>query len=70
MGSTRKLVIKGETVEKTNFTPPSPMKDTPTNIASNFDDVSTASVSNADDVTMMSPSQKEELLNTNSILPN
>ncbi len=46
------------------------MKGTPTTIASNTNDVSTASVSNADDVTMTSPSQKEELLNTNSILPN
>jgi hypothetical protein len=46
------------------------MKATPTTIASNSDDVSTASVSNAGDVMMMSPSQKEEVLNTNSILPN
>ncbi len=60
----------GETTEKTNFTPPSPMKATPTTIANDSNDVSTASVINADDVTMMSPSQKEELLNTNSILPN
>jgi hypothetical protein len=63
------LVKLGETVEKLNFTPPSLMKATPTTIASNSDDVSTVSVSNADDVTMTSPSQKEELLNTNSILP-
>ena len=46
------------------------MKATPTTIASNSNDVSTASVSNAGDVMMMSPSQREELLNTNSILPN
>jgi hypothetical protein len=46
------------------------MKATPTTIASNSNDVSTASVSNAGDVTMMSSSQKEEILHTNSILPN
>jgi hypothetical protein len=46
------------------------MKATPTTIASNSNDISTVSVINADEVTMMSPSQKEELLNTNSILPN
>ncbi len=53
-----------------NFTPPSPMKATPATIASNSYDVSTALGSDADDVTMTSPSQKGELLNTNSILPN
>jgi hypothetical protein len=53
-----------------NFTPPSPIKATPTTIASNCNDLSTASVCDADDVMMTSPSQKEELLNTNSILPN
>ncbi len=46
------------------------MKATPTTIASDSDDVSTESGSDAGDVMMMSPSQKEELLNTNSILPN
>ncbi len=46
------------------------MKATPTTIASNSDDVCTASVSNAGDVMTTSPSQKEEKLNTNSILPN
>jgi hypothetical protein len=45
------------------------MKATPTTIASNSNDLSTASVSNAGDVMMMSSSQKEEVLNTNSILP-
>jgi hypothetical protein len=34
------------------------------------DDVSTVSVSNAGDVKMTSPSQKEEVLNIDSILPN
>ncbi len=45
-------------------------KATPTTIASDSDDVSTASVTDAGDVMMMSPSQKEETVNTNSILPN
>ncbi len=69
MGSTRKLVKLGETIEKTKFTPPSPIKATPTTITSNSNDVSTTSVSNAGEVMMTSPSQNEELLNTNSILP-
>ncbi len=46
------------------------MKATPTTIASNSNDVSTASVSNAGNVMITSLSQKEEILNTNSILPN
>jgi hypothetical protein len=46
------------------------MKATPTIIASNSDDVSNASVSNVGDVMMTSSSQKEKVLNTNSILPN
>ncbi len=42
----------------------------PTTITSNSNYVSTASISDAGDVMMMSPSQKKEVLNTNSILPN
>jgi hypothetical protein len=53
-----------------SFTPPSPMKATPTTIASNSNDVSTASVTKAGDIMMMASSQKEGILNTNSILPN
>ncbi len=53
-----------------SFTPPSLMKATPITFASDSDDISTASVSNAGDVKMMSSSQKEEILNTKSILPN
>ncbi len=64
MGSTRKVVKLGETNEKTKFTPPSPIKATPTTIASNTNDVSMTSVCNAGDVMMMSPSQNEELFNT------
>jgi hypothetical protein len=52
-----------------NFTPPSPMKATPTTIASNSNDVSTASVSKAGGVMMMSSSQKDGILKKNSILP-
>jgi hypothetical protein len=46
------------------------MKATPTTIASDSNDISTASVSKAGDIMMKSSSQKEETLNTNSILPN
>jgi hypothetical protein len=70
LGRTRKLVKLGETVENTYFTPPSQTKATPTTITSNSNDISTVSASNAGDIMMMSPSQNEELLNTNSILPN
>ncbi len=46
------------------------MKAPLTNIASDSNDVSTASVSAAGDIMMTSSSQMEEILNTNSILPN
>jgi hypothetical protein len=54
----------------TSYTPPSPIKATPTSIASNSDDLSTASVSEAGDVMMTSSSQKGKILKKNSILPN
>ncbi len=69
MGSTRKIVKLGETVENMSYTPPSPIKATPTTIASNSNDVSTSSVSKASDVMMTSSSQKEGLLKKNIILP-
>ena len=69
MGSTRKIVKFRETIENTTFTPPSPMKATPTTIASNSNEVSTTSVSKAGDIMMTSSSQKEGLLKKNSILP-
>jgi hypothetical protein len=70
LGSTRKVDTElGETIKKTKFTPPSPIKATPATIASNPDNINTASVSNADDVMMTSSSQHEELLNNHSILP-
>ncbi len=52
------------------FTPPSPIKASPTTITSNSDDISMTSVRNAGDIMITSPSQKEELLNTDSILSN
>jgi hypothetical protein len=45
-----------------NHTPSSPMKATPTTIASNSNDVSAASVSKAGDVMMTSSSQKVGIL--------
>jgi hypothetical protein len=68
--STRKIVKFRETIENTSFTPPSPMKATPTTIASDSNDVSTASVSEASDVMMTSSSQKEGILKKKSTLPN
>ncbi len=70
MGSTRKVIILGETVKNTSYTPPSPMKATPTSIASDSDDVSTASVSKAGDIMMTSSSQKGKIPKKNSIIPN
>jgi hypothetical protein len=52
LGSTRKVIKLGETVEIMSYTPPSPMKATPTRVASDSNDVSTASVSKAGDVMM------------------
>jgi hypothetical protein len=69
LGSTRKIVKLGETVVQKSLTPPSPMKATPTTIASKSNDVSTASVSKAGDVMMTSASQKERIHKKNSILP-
>jgi hypothetical protein len=53
-----------------SYTPPSPIKATPTSIASNSDGISTASGSEAGDIMMMSSSQKGKLLKKNSITPN
>jgi hypothetical protein len=70
LGSTRKSIKLGETIKNTIYTPPSPIKATPTNIASDSDDVSTASVSKASDVMMTSSDQKGKLLKKNSITRN
>ncbi len=69
MGSTRKIAKIRETIVQMSFTPPSPMKATPTTIASNSNEVSTTSVSKAGDIMMTSSSQKERILKKNSILP-
>ncbi len=62
MGSTRKIVKSGETVENMSYTPPSQMKATPTTIPSEPNDLSTASVSKADDIMMTSSCKKEKYL--------
>jgi hypothetical protein len=70
LGSTRKVIKLGETVKNTSYTPPSPIKATPTCIASNSNDVSTESVSEAGDIMMTSSDQKGKLLKKNSVTPN
>ncbi len=70
MGSTRKVIKIGETIANMSYTPPSPIKATPTSIASDSDDISTVSVSKAGDIMMTSSSQKGKLLKKNSITPN
>jgi hypothetical protein len=70
LGSTRKVELNlGETIKKIIFAPSSPIKATPTTIASISDDVSTTSVSNVGGIMMISSSQNQELPNNNSILP-
>jgi hypothetical protein len=67
LGSIGKIAINlGETIEKTKFTPPSPIKAIPTLIASNQDDVCPTSFSNAGDIMMMSSSQIEGIHVNNS----
>ncbi len=70
MGSTKKVIKLGETIEIMSYTPPSPMKATPTSIASDSNDVSTASVSKAGDVMMMLSSQKGNLLKKKNVTSN
>ncbi len=53
-----------------SYTPPSPMKATPTSITRKSNDVSTASVSEAGDVMMTSSDQKGKLLKKMIITPN
>jgi hypothetical protein len=48
-------------VKKTKFTPPSPIKATPTLIASTQDEVCPASFSDAGDIMVTSPSQSEDI---------
>jgi hypothetical protein len=70
LASTRKFIKLGETITKTSYTPPSPIKATPTSIASDSNGVSTVSVSKAGDIMMTSSSQKGKLLKKNSMTPN
>ncbi len=70
MGSTRKVIKLGETLEILSYTPPSPMKATPTSIASDSNDVSTASVSKAGDVMMTLSDQKAKLLKKKNVTSN
>ncbi len=70
MGSTRKVIKLGETITNISYTPPSPIKATPTSIANNSNEISTASLSKAGDVMMTSSSKKGKLLKKNSITPN
>jgi hypothetical protein len=60
---------KKTNIELTPLFPSSPIKATPTTIASNPDDVSTMSVSDAADVMMTSSSQNKEIHSNHSILP-
>jgi hypothetical protein len=70
LGSTRKVIKLGEIVKITSYTPPSPMKATPTIIASDSNEVSTASVSEAGDVMMRSSDQMGKLLKKKNVTPN
>ncbi len=70
MSSTRKVIKLGKTVEITSYTLPSPTKTTPTNIASDSNDVSTASVSKDGDFMMTSSDQKGNLLKEMNFTPN
>jgi hypothetical protein len=69
LGSTRKVIKLGETVKNMSYTPPSPIKATPTSIASDSNDVSTASVSKAGDVMMTSSDQTGKLLKEKNVTP-
>ncbi len=70
MGSTRKVIKLGETVEQTSFTPPSLIKATPTTLASNSNDTSTTLVSKTSDVMMTSSSKTKGIFKKKSTLLN
>jgi hypothetical protein len=70
LGSTRKLVKFRETLVRTSFTPPSPIKATPTTIASNSNDASTTSVSKTSDIMMTLSSKTKGILKEKSSLLN
>ncbi len=69
MGSTRKVIKLGKILTNTSYTPPSPIKATPTSIASNSNDLSTASVSKAGDVIIRHKAKNVNYLKK-SITPN
>ncbi len=61
-GYAEKVKIKlEETIKKTKFTSPSPIKATPTVITCNYDDVCPMSFSNAGDILLTSSSQNKGL---------
>ncbi len=62
MGSTRKVVKLEVKVEETKYTPPSPIKATPTTFASDSNDISTLSVSNAGNVMMNHQAKRSNYL--------
>ncbi len=66
MGSTKKLVKFRETVVQTSFTPPSPIKATPTTIARDSNDASTMSFSNTNGVMMTSSNKTKGILKEKS----
>jgi hypothetical protein len=67
LGSTRKLGLNLEKAVKwSKFTPPSPIKATPIEIASNQDVARPATFSDADDVMLMSASQSKDVHDNNS----
>ncbi len=70
MGSNRKLVKFRETVVQTSFTPPSPNKAAPANIARDSNDISTTSFRDTSDVMMMSSSKTKGILKEKSTLLN
>ncbi len=67
MGSTRKFGLNLEkAIKQSKLSPPSLIKATPTEIASNHDVPRPATFSDADDVMLTSPSQSENVHDNNS----
>jgi hypothetical protein len=67
LDSTRKVIKLGKTIKNMNYTPPSPIKATPTSIASNSNDVSTAPVSKAGDVMIKQSDQTGKLFKEKNV---
>ncbi len=67
MGSTRKLELNLEkAIKRLKFTPLSPIKATPTEIASDQDVARPATLSDADDIMLTFPSQSKDVHDNNS----